>query len=290
MPAEAIATIIAAVIGLGGVLITMLAQKEKEDRNAKALAGTAQKTALNQIKERGVLKCGSIKHPPLADFSFKNGNCHFDGLYIEMARTVGRNNGLVMDFQAVDWSDLEHSFDSLGLDLVLSVFETKQRMQFADFTAAFHKIGVSGVTRATGSKVETISDLHNHDVRIVVTKGEIGWEYAVRELKIPKYRLIVMENSSLNEMFDYVISGRADVAICDDVTCATCVEQNDSLNHVFLDDSLYLCKNSIMVPKGDQRFAKWVETEFSKALASPDVRALEAEILATMPKLIRRFR
>lgn len=249
-------------------------------------------THLDGVLAAKVLKCGTIKHPPLSDFVRGAGGWTFGGFYVELARVACAQAGLEPEFCPVDWSDLPSALTTpgQGLDLVLSVFETRQRLQYADFTAPFHRIGVGAVGLASSRKVTTVGDLQRDDVRIVVTKGEIGWECAVYDLKIPKYRLIVIENANLPEIVDYVRNGRADVAIFDDVTCDSCVSDDPELTHLFAHDSLYLCRNSIMIPKRDEAFGLWVEKTFLQARADPAIAVMEDAVLASAHGMIRKFR
>lgn len=303
MPPEAIATIVAALIGLSGTLLLVYMQrretsvKKLEDlkptaagSDAITVAPSVSEDRLDSILRTGFLKCGVIKHPPLADFQYSNGKCSFGGLYVQIAEKVAKSANLSVEFAAVDWTDLPESFTSSNLDLVLSVFETRQRLTYADFTAPFHRVGVGAVAVSPSEKVQEVSDLQKDDVRIVVSKGEIGWECAVYDLHIPKHRLIVIENAHLPEIVDCVKSGSADVAIFDDVSCHECVTKDPTLVHLFAHDSLYMCKNSIMIPKGEPRFARWVEEKFLDARNSKDIVLIEDDIISASNGLIRKFR
>jgi len=290
------ATIVAALIGLVAVIVGVLAQTWLANRDSKARASLEKQKAdlakdkrLQEIKERKVLRCGCVKHPPLCDFERKGNTIIFSGLYVEIANEVCRNNGLSPVFVPVDWSDMSKAFEDYDLDLVLSVFETNQRLGWGDFVACFHKLAITGVTKAVGSKVSELDDLYKEDIRIVVTKGEAGWEYITRDLDIPKHRLIVMENSDLTEMMDYVLTGKVDVAICDELSCDEFVNKNPTATCVFKEDNLYSCKNCVMLPKNQRKLYDWINKEFAKARRSPQIKAIEDPIIADPRKIIRRF-
>lgn len=290
------ATILAAIIGFVAVIVGVLVQTWLASRQARAQALVEKQRAASQkekrlevIMENKVLRCGCVKHPPLSDFEYKGNVLTFSGLYVEIAKEVCLNNSLTPVFLPVDWTDISSAFDDNTLDLVLSVFETNQRLGWGDFTACFHKLAITGVTKAVGSKVEHLDDLYKEEVRIVVTKGEAGWEFITRDLKLPKHRLIVMENSNLTEMMDYVLTGKVDVAICDELSCDEFVSKNPSATCVFKEDNLYLCKNCIMVPKSEPKLREWISREFAQARTSPRIKAIEEPIINDPRKIIRRF-
>ncbi len=290
------ATLYAALITLAGTIAAVFIQQwpgrrpPRLDPEPTRSDSPPIRTRLERVLADRTLRCGCVKHPPLADFQHSGNDCLYGGLYVDLAHAVASTAGLSLEFIAVDWADLPSSFTDLELDLVLSVFETKARLLYGDFVSAFHKIGVGGVSAVDSDKVQSVTDLGNADVRIVVARGEAGWEYAVQELRVPKHRLIVVENASLPELMDYVVTGRVDVAICDDWSCHEGVARNPGLKHIFVNDPLYLCKNAIMVPKGDPEFAAWVDEVFSEARLRPDLVAEEVRILAATNGLIRRFR
>lgn len=290
------ATIIAAIIGLLAVILGAFLQVwiMNRDKGPRAHVAThvpppEKRDRLEEIMERKVLRCGCVKHPPLSDFERKNNTLAFSGFYVELANEVCKINHLDPVFIPVDWSDISKAFDEFDLDLVLSVFETNQRLVWGDFAACFHKLAITGVTRAAESKIHHLDDLYKDDVRIVVTKGEAGWEFVTRDLNIPKHRLIVMENSNLTEMMDYVVTGKVDVAICDELSCHEFVSDNPTAACVFKEDNLYLCKNCIMLPKTQPKLREWINAEFPKARNTPRIKALEEPILADPRKIIRRF-
>lgn len=289
------ATLYAALITLGGSLLVVLVQSrlsrrpEQEPPHPSPIPPVVL-TRLERVRTERRLRCGCVKHPPLANFEHLDNDCHYSGFYIDLARTVAHTEQLDLEMFAVDWTELPEAFSEMKLDLVLSVFETKARLGYGDFVAAFHKIGIGAVCASASQKVQQVTDLSKPDVRIVVARGEAAWEYAAHELRVPKHRLIVVENSSLPDIMDYVLTGKADVAICDDWSCHEGVSRNLGLRHIFTDDSLYVCKNAIMVPRGDPEFAAWIDMAFSNARLRPEMIAEESRVLATTDGLIRRFR
>jgi len=301
-------TIITAIVGAITAIVVAIIQvrgqkeeKKKAEEKISKLAGQIQSRDsseasllpikhLDRVKTSKILRAGAVKHPPLSEFSWEKGEMVFSGYYVQLCKQVCVNNNIIVQFFPVDWTDIpDKVFKELDLDLVLSVFETVKRCEGGDFTCCFHKVRLTGLTNLQNSRVQTIDDLYKEDVRIVVTKGEAGWEFVTRELKTPRHRLIVVENSNITEMMDYVLNDRVDVAICDEVSCQEYASKNHNVKHIFRDDEVYICKNCIMVPKHDNEFRDWVNEEFRKARNTPKLLEMENEILSDPLKLIRKY-
>lgn len=306
MTPEAWATIIASILPLAGGLVVWgwnqrakighpgspeighVPEPQKGDKEPDPARIMSRR---QRITSEGVIRVGCIKHPPLADFEVDTyGDYIFSGLYVEMALELGRTSGLTVMFTPVDWSELKTSFTDLSLDLVLSVFESSGRREFADFVAAMHKVAVTGVVRSDDMRVHDISDLYDRNIRIAVVRGEIGWEYAFRELRLPRHRVVVLETSGLGSVFSLVQTNAADLAIVDDLTCRQVVAANPDLRQVFRDDPLYLCKNAIMVPKGEPDYAEWIDALFAGVRRLPSIADLELKVIDGTGGGVRRFR
>ncbi len=311
MTPEQVTIITAVISALAAIVVAALQLKvqkeekakarEKESKNALSDLGSQNKESksnlalvpikhLERVTSSKVLKVGAVKHPPLSNFEMVKDQMIFSGYYVELCRVVCETNGITPHFVDVDWTDIPFKvFTEMDLDLVLSVFETNKRLIGGDFTSCLHKVRLTGLAQAKNTKVSNIDDLYNEDVRIVVTKGEAGWEFVTHELKVPRHRLIIVENSNITEMMDYVLSGRVDVAIGDEVSCYDYAKINKKVKHLFRDNEIFICKNCIMVPKEDKEFCDWVNQEFRKARNNPKLMAFEESILSDPDKLIRKY-
>lgn len=245
---------------------------------------------IDRVYASGKLRCGVVNHPPLSGWKYVGGVVEYSGYYPELARQVGRDTGLDIEFCEMDWGVLPEAFTEHKLDLVLSIFETRVRQEFADFAVALHKVGVSGVMAADRDPMLDVSDLSRPDVRVGVVIGEVGWEYITQELQLPRRQVVQIDSSTLGTAFSALMSGAVDVAIVDDLTCAEFVAAHPGYQHVFTDDPLYLCKNAIMVPKGEPEFRRWVDTVFLDARATPALRELEAATLKATGGWVKKFR
>lgn len=245
---------------------------------------------LELVRERQILRCGVINHPPLSSWDHDGALTTFAGYYVELAREVGAREGLAIEFVAMDWGVLSTAFSELHVDIVLSIFETKARLQYADFVACMHKVGVSGVMRPDSVPLSSVSELSDPELRIGVVVGEVGWEFVTHELELPRFQLVQVDSGALRTAFSPLISGDADIAIVDDLTCVDFIKTHPDFQHVFASDSLYMCKNSIMVPRGEADFAEWVDDVFLAARRDPRMTELETLALKETGGWVKKFR
>ena len=279
MSTDALVGLIATVfVGVAGIVVAIwveLRRNRKATNEAGAGAVPATQDAqqvvsrLDRIHEARVIRCGVINHPPLSSWQRGEDTTAFSGYYVELAREVGKQAKLSVEFVAMDWGVLSTAFTDLKVDIVLSIFETRARQQYAEFVACLHKVGVSGVMRPKAKPLREVSELSDPDLRIAVAIGEVGWEYVTQELGLPRAQLVQVGSGALRTAFSPLLSGDADIAIVDDLTCAEFVKANPGYQHVFAKDSLYVCKNSIMVPRGEADFARWVDEAFLAARREP---------------------
>jgi ABC-type amino acid transport substrate-binding protein len=293
--AVAWSTILGTAIALVTAVITVLAtRKAKRGGAGGAHPRVESKPATSRIetvKSRGSFKFGCLNHWPLISWrTDASGEFVFEGLYVDIARKVGEIAGLEVELVPMDWGELSRSFDKYDLDAVLSVFETRARLEFGEFVAPMHKVGVGALVPVGETKVREIPDLLKGDVKVAVVNGEVGWEVAVYDLKIPRHRLILVDSADLRNIFGPLLTGAADVGIIDAVSCAELIASNPGYEHLFQTDPIQMCKNAIMVPRGDNAFAEWVDELFIQARSDAGILQIEAKLLLPYKDIIRRFR
>jgi ABC-type amino acid transport substrate-binding protein len=297
--AVAWSTILGTAIALVTTVITVLATRKAKPAGGGGDTGGAKDRVEGQpatsrieaVKGRGSFRFGCLNHWPLISWRTEAGDTFvFEGLYVEIARKVGEIAGLEVELVPMDWGELSRSFDTYDLDAVLSVFETRARLEFGEFVAPMHKVGVGALVPVGGNKVRELPDLLKGDVKVAVVNGEVGWEVAVHDLKIPRHRLILVDSADLRNIFGPLLTGAADVGIIDAVSCAELIASNPGYEHLFQSDPIQMCKNSIMVPRADNAFAEWIDDLFIQARSDAEILQTEAKLLLPYRDIIRRFR
>ncbi len=300
---DGLATIVAAVISVVGLLAITVWQVRKTmhapnlahadttlSQQAERVSSDQGEARRQRVVDSRRIRIGCVRHPPLCDFESTSAGVAASGLYPHIASIAMKDLAIDTDFVGIDWSELRYAFERYDVDLVLSVFDTSERRKFGLFRGNFHKVGVGALVRADDGRVKESPDLRKDELKFVVTRGEAGWEYVKYDLSVPRERTLVVESSNLSDMMDYVANGRADVAICDEVSCVGFARAHPNVKHVLSDDPVYLCMNSIMFHLGEELFAKWFADRFEHALAQPSAAEMEEEIMKTWGRAIRRHR
>lgn len=300
------------ILGLGGMVATLVSafgavwyqQRGERKRKSELLPPSVNQVAapaappgvpvvmthLEQVQKRGYLVVGAVLHPPLSEFSVRSSAESFSGYYVELAKAVAVQEKLGVRFECVDWSEICGVFESREVDLVVSVFDTRARSNYADFVAPFHAISICGLTLLSAPEFSDLKALCDSDLVIAVTRGEAGWEL-VQDMKISRHRLVVIESSDLSALVAQVERGVADIAIVDEVTAVGAVRNHPHLKAVMTERPAAVSRNAIMVPKGDVEFANWVDDAFTRARDSnAELVEFERRILSDWSGLIRRYR
>lgn len=290
------ATIVAAVITVAGAIAAAVITLRHQSRHAPPPpapippAAEAPKGRLTIVREHARLRCGVINHPPLAAFHFTpDGGVRFDGYYVELARQVARANELAIEFVPMDWHEFMGDLFALrDIDLVLSVFETSDRREYADFTCYFHRVDLCAVVNAA-SPLEDHADLRNGSLRWALAKGEAGWEYAVQEIGIKPWEAIVVEHPDIATALRMLHAGGADVAIVDSLTYAQYMDANPEARLRRLGECILYFKNGIMLRRRDREFQDWVRMEFGRARSGEAMLARERRMLADCHGAVQKY-
>jgi ABC-type amino acid transport substrate-binding protein len=155
------------------------------------------------------------------------------GFYIDLVADMARESGLKVEWVETTWgtmiSDLKaQKFQFMGSP----VFRTIPRALEVAFTRPIDFFGYSAIVRKGDSRFKNIEDLDRSGVRIAVTQGEVGHEFAQRHL--PKAELIVHKTGDIALALVDVIQGKADAGICDAWTAKQfAAEHKDTVEDLF---------------------------------------------------------
>jgi len=223
----------------------------------------------------------------MIDYSFDScGKVVPKGCFADFIKHLVESEGLEAVYCPVKSSELDTLLMMDKVDLIPCTFETERRSQFGDFAAFLYTTRVEGVCRKKGRKVFTQEDLHRPDVTIVLSKGEIGWEFALDNLdlaKNPYRRFFVSEHERVEDMMHLVAAGDYDVALADALSCRIfCRDNPRSAALAFAyrpEDVLSVRRVGTMIPKGDLQYADWITEKFRIARRAPEVQLAEKEAL-----------
>lgn len=271
--------------------IAVFEHRRRSDRSQENRQGDeSAKSRIDLVRERGKLIVGCTKHNDyFCNYLEVNGQINAVGLYPELVRVFAADQGLDIEFKAIRWSEIEHAFDRHGCDIVLHILETLSRGEFGDFVFRRYQMSIAGVVRAADRDRYKPSDLTSPDLAIALVRGEAGWEYVSHDLQIRDDRRRALDVADIGKMIDLVMTGTADIGVCDSVSIADYRETHPEAELIWEDQPLTWCKNSVLVPKRARDFGDWIDKGFRQALKNPSCQALEDAALAHYSGLVRPY-
>ncbi len=206
-------------------------------------------STLADINARKTLKVGYIVFPPCVSKNPANGQIegHFAATIAEIARQAGWK----LEFQEADWATFAAGLNTRRFDVSIApTFVTVPRAVAVSFTRPLFYAGNSAIVRKDESRFTDISSLDRPNVKIAVTQGEAGQEYAKANFKTAQ--VLVHTGSDQTLTLQDVLSGRADVALGDAyVTAKFAAEHADAAKDLFAGHPYNLTPVSWAVRSGD---------------------------------------
>ena len=171
----------------------------------------ARSQTLSEINAKKKLKVGYIVFPPCV---FKNANGQIEGHFAATITEIAKQAGWEVDFQEADWSTFAAGLNTRRFDVSIApTFVTVPRAVSVAFTRPLFYAGNSAIVRANESRFNSIASLDQPNIKIAVTQGEAGHEYAKANFK--NAQLIVHPGSDQSLTMQDVLSSRADAAMGD---------------------------------------------------------------------------
>lgn len=177
------------------------------------------------------------------------------------------------------------------IDFALCVFQTAQRSEIVDFTAFMHTISAGGATILSNDSIKTPGDIRSS--RVVVCRGEIGHELAIKVLKIPKKQLKIFETEEIIDIIAFVSSGRADIALADAVSIQNFINSTNNdpplIKQLFREQPLGVYPNGIMVNKNQRNLKNWLNKQFKNTLKLESFQLSEKGVLENYPSIVTKI-
>ena len=211
---------------------------------------------LEQIIRANELKVGYLVFPPT--ISKNPANNELGGHFVETIKEIARLNNLQLKFVETDWSNFSAALNSGRFDLsIVPTFVTVQRASSVYFTRPLFFAGNSAIARINDKRFTTIDSIDRAGVKVAVTQGEAGDEYAKANFK--KAEIISFSGSDQSLAFQAVISGRADVALGDAYVTSQFTSKNaKQVKDLFANNPYNLTPVSWAVKRGEDELLNFV--------------------------------
>lgn len=186
---------------------------------------------LSLIRQGHAIRVGWAPYAPYS--SLDPASKKPQGFYIDLVEAMAGESGLKVEWVETTWgtmiSDLKaNKFQFMGSP----VFRTIPRALEVAFTRPIDFFGYSAIVRRGDGRFKSIEDLNRSGVRLAVTQGEVGQEFAQRHL--PQAELVVHKTGDIALALVDVIQGKADAGICDAWTARQfATEHKDSVEDLF---------------------------------------------------------
>lgn len=190
-----------------------------------------QRSTFAKINAEKTLSIGYVVFPPCVWKNPKTGE--IEGHFAATVQEIARQSGWKLEFQEADWATFAAGLNAKRFDLSIApTFVTIPRAAAVSFTRPLFYAGNSAIVRKNESRFSDIRSLDQPGVKIAVTQGEAGHEYA--KANLTKAQLIVHPGADQTLTFQDVLSGRTDVGLGDAyVTAKFAVEHADSVKDLF---------------------------------------------------------
>ena len=212
---------------------------------------------LEQIITSNELKVGYLVFPPTIT---KNpANNELGGHYIETIKEIARLNNWQLKFIETDWAGFSAGLNSGRFDLsIVPTFVTVPRALSVYFTRPLFFAGNSAIVRINDDRFTTIESIDREGVKVAVTQGEAGDEYAKANFK--KAEIVSFSGSDQSLAFQAVISGRADVALGDAYVTSQFTSKNvKRVKDLFANNPYNLTPVSWAVKRGEDELLNFID-------------------------------
>ncbi len=280
------------VVAVAGVAATIvfgvLQNRKKEPKKLSATQDALHKDVLSNIKKNKLIKVGWFPYPP---FVYPTDTDIPTGLYPKLLNSIAKSNELEIIWKQLNLSESIQSVQNGTIDFFLCIFQTPARSKQVDFTAFLHSVAIAGISNPAFNHIASQADLRNSHARIVVGLGEIGYEIAVLDLKIPKTRLLVVETDDPIRIISMVETGEADIALVDAISCSNYLKRktDSNLKLIFDKNPISICSNGVMIPRNQKKLSKWINKQFHEHRMHPEIIEEENIILKEYENIINQL-
>lgn len=206
-------------------------------------------SVLEKVKREKVIHAGYIKYPPFVIQDPKTRE--LSGYFIDLMAQIAELMGVEIEYEETNWGRMIAALETGKVDVVVSgIFRTIPRAMQVTFTKPVLYVGISAIIRKEDTRFKELEDFEKPGLTVAVTDGEVGHEYAKRYLLDTK--LIVLETEDITRPMLEVITGRADVALGDAMSCYRFAkEHKESVTDLFAGRPFYVFGTTLMIRRGD---------------------------------------
>jgi len=211
--------------------------------------GDDEKSALQEVKEKGVINVGiEGAYPP---FNFYNNSNELEGFDVDITNEIAKRMDVKVNFIATPWDSIIGGLLSKKYEIIISSMAiTEERKQKVDFTEPYYRTGAQLFAPANTDMKDAKTDLKGKKIGVVT-----GTTFT-KEVERLGGEPVLYKSDLLS--FQDLANGRIDGAITDKAVGGNIIVEND-YDAVAVGDILYDEVAGITVNKGETELVKEID-------------------------------
>ena len=222
-------------------------------------------SALDAVLQRGTLQvCTTGDYKP---FTFRKPEADaYEGIDIEMAKSLARAIGVEPHFVNTKWSELMADFTSGKCDIAMGgISVTLERQKRAFFSVPYLVNGKAPIARcADKARFQSVPDIDKPEVTVIVNPGGTNERFVRQNLKQARIE-VYPDNVTI---FDQLVQGKADLMIAESIEAKVQEKLHPGLCSINPEQPLQYGEMGYLLPKGDIVFKDFVDQWLHLAKAS----------------------
>ena len=233
----------------------------------QALPAAAQATPsrLDDVIKSGNLRvCMTGDYKP---FTFLKADNSFEGIDVDLARSLAKALGVEAHFVKTSWSKLTGDFLEKCDIAMGGVSVTLERQKQVSFSAPHMVDGKSAIARCSDvDKFQSLAAIDQSGTRAIVNPGGTNERFARANYK--QAQLILYPDNVT--IFDQIVQGKADVMVTDASETLWQAKLHPQLCAIHPEQPLQFSEKAFMLPRGDVPFKEFVDTWMHQLKATGD--------------------
>lgn len=219
---------------------------------------SAEKSLLEQIKERGYLMVGT--EGTWSPYTYHDENDNLVGFEVEVAKVIADYIGVEVRYTETVWSSIFAALDAGQVDIIVNaVTATDDRKEKYDFSTAYNYSQYAMLVRADNDEINTLADV----------KGKIASNNPTSTIGVfaEEAGCVFDDVEEAAQAISEVLNGRADVTFNTLVSLADYLKQHPEQKDQFKIITVSDPEPTEYVPvvKGNEDFVKVIDEALDKA-------------------------
>jgi cyclohexadienyl dehydratase len=219
------------------------------------VSAQAAPSRLDDVIQSGTLRvCMTGDYKP---FTFLKADNSFEGIDVDLARSLAKALGVEARFVKTNWSNLTNDFLEKCDIAMGGVSVTLERQKKVSFSVPHMVDGKSAIARCSDvAKFQSLAAIDQPGTRAIVNPGGTNERFARANYK--RAQLILHPDNVT--IFDQIVQGKADVMVTDASETMWQAKLHPQLCTIHPEQPLQFSEKAFMLPRGDVPFKEFVDT------------------------------